>query len=566
MSSANKKRKNMKSNKESIWLRVAQTFMAFIPFFFGLSYDFTVFITLFALLTFLLVFFLKTGSITVWTGKGFTAVLCWMIGNLIAIFFSVEKGVAIWGFCKWMIVPVWILILMQFAKKEQEKILSVIPYSATVMTVICMLLCRTILRPYLFDGERMGGFFQYSNTFALFLLMGILLLINQWKNQTSQYVMIGIMITGILWSGSRTTFLFMITAFLIHACSKKELRKPVVIFTAGVIVIGILTVVISGSTEGIGRFMTISLSSSTFVGRILYAVDSLPILLKHPFGLGYLGYYFMEPVIQHGVYNVRFIHNDWLQFALDGGWISICAVGYLVIRNIRMQWKDNRIASALLILISLHMCFEFDMTFFSIMMCFLLCMDWKNGKRIDVKWQIGKSIPIALPMLIAVWLAVAAGLEYAEKNEASLAVYPWNSEVQTKVMMACNNSSDAEIYADNILKANEYSYAAYNVKAVAAKDRGDYMKMISYKKKALDITRYSLAEYQDYVLMLAIAIENCQKIGDSENEQKCIAALLEVENILNNIEEETHPLAYKIKDVPQFELPVEYIEYINSFK
>ena len=43
-----------------------------------------------------------------------------------------------------------------------------------------------------------------------------------------------------------------------------------------------------------GRFLTTSLHSSTLLGRLLYAQDALPVILRHPFGLGYRSYTYMQ--------------------------------------------------------------------------------------------------------------------------------------------------------------------------------------------------------------------------------------------------------------------------------
>jgi hypothetical protein len=97
-------------------------------------------------------------------------------------------------------------------------------------------------------------------------------------------------------------------------------------------------------------------------------------------------------------------------------------------------------------------------------------------------------------------------------------------------------------------------------------DRGEYMEMLKYKQKALNITRYALQEYEDYIVMLKIAIENYEQQGDVENRQQCVAYLLQVEDMLEEVEQDTNGLAYKLDEKPDLELPQEYVAYIHSFE
>lgn len=46
----------------------------------------------------------------------------------------------------------------------------------------------------------------------------------------------------------------------------------------------------TGNMQSIGRYLTISLSSSTFLGGLLYVKDAVIPILTNPLGLGYQGY------------------------------------------------------------------------------------------------------------------------------------------------------------------------------------------------------------------------------------------------------------------------------------
>ncbi len=557
------KHNNMKREKNVF---TGQLLMAVSVFFFGLSYDFAVFLFAVVLFSFLLVFYWKIGRIKFILGKQILIMTLFLAAYLGAVFIGIEHGICVIGFFRMLVVMLWVCILMQYSKEEKDSIMLSVPYSGMAMVLICII-CYPLenIKDWLFNAQRMGGMFQYSNTFALYLLIGVIVLSYEKSADRKYYLKLMILLFGILCSGSRSVFVFTVLALIFLALRNKNRRTGLLALIILAMLFGILFVYLTGREASIGRFTTISISSSTFLGRVLYNMDALPLLLKHPFGLGYMGYFFIQPQIQHGIYSVRYVHNDWLQIGLDSGILAVILFAILVISNIVLQYRKNERNVMILILVALHMFIDFDLTFISMMIVVVTCMDW-NGKEKVFAFKKAGMVPCVCGMVVYAWLFLSTGLDYIGKAETSLAIYPWNSQVETKVMLQSMTSKEAEPYAEHILTENSLSYAAYNVKAVAAMDRGEYMKMLKYKQKALEITRYALDEYKDYVVMLKIAIEAYEEQGDLENRQQCIDYLLQVETMLENVRKDTNFLAYKLDEKPNLELPKEYKEYIHSFE
>ena len=105
--------------------------------------------------------------------------------------------------------------------------------------------------------------------------------------------------------------------------------------------------------------MSVSLESSTLLGRILYYIDALPVVLKNPLGLGYYGYYFTQGSFQSGVYSVAFVHNSVLQFLLDVGFIPAIAFMFIVLFSFFS--KNSNFRQRLLIFVLFgHSLFDFE--------------------------------------------------------------------------------------------------------------------------------------------------------------------------------------------------------------
>lgn len=79
------------------------------------------------------------------------------------------------------------------------------------------------------------------------------------------------------------------------------------------------------------------------------------------------------------------------------------------------------------------------------------------------------------------------------------------------------------------------------------------------------VLQSSEEEYEDYVAMLKTAISYYEE-KDSEKYQTCVGELLQVEDMLAEVKDSTHSLAYQINDKPELELSKETVTYINSFR
>ena len=141
-------------------------------------------------------------------------------------------------------------------------------------------------------------------------------------------------------------------------------------------------------------------------------------------------------------------------------------------------------------------------------------------------------------------------------------MYPYDSQNKEVFMLNCSNIEEAERKANEILDQNPYSYAAWNIKAVAELEKGNYAAMIQYKKQGLAITKYDIREYQDYIVLLKKAIDD----ATGSEQEGYINSLLCVEKEIREVLEQTNELAYKIKDTPKLELGQEYQNYINTYK
>ena len=495
---------------------------------------------------------------------------------LITCIYGVDAGMSLIGFFKILTIFFFMCCVMQLTEQERDSMLMLIPISGCVMTVSGVLAyiiepIRSFFYNFFYTAGRLGGFFQYANIFALFCLVGVILVLEQEQEislKKQRVVQALILCIGILLSGSRTVFLLLAVVCITLAVRRKELRLPITALLAVMVGGAVVYAAITGNVQNVGRFLTTSIHSSTFLGRFLYVKDGIRLLSHQPFGLGYLGYYFMEPKIQTGVYSVRYIHNDFLQMALDIGILPCILFLWIIGRNVFGKGKDfkNRLILAVL---SLHCLVDFDLEFTSMWFLLILLLDMYQGKELNIAAG-GKTafykILAGLASVAGIYMGIAMLPRYVGNADLTVRFLPFYTEEKTEQLFKETDSGGAEEKAKSVWKQNPYIAEAYDILAVTAYQRGDFLQMADYKKKSLELQKYNMDAYERYVMLLSQAVSAANKRGDMDTMKQLLEEAASVPEVLKKVEKETDPIAYQIRDIPDFELDRKVSDYIEQVK
>lgn len=496
-----------------------------------------------------------------------------IVSYLLVVIWAVDKEIAWEGFLKYLPGIFYFLLLMQFEKQEKQKIMEMIPLSGAIMCIISFVLGQIPQLHSMFFSEngRLISFFQYSNSFALFLLLGIVIIANNQKNTLKDKILALALIVGIILTGSRTTFILAV-CYGIYQIFKHRKNKKQIGIVIGIILIsvcmGILVLVITDNLDNVSRLLQVSFTESTFVGRILYALDGIKLITQNPFGLGYMGYSYKYPEIQTADYNIKLIHNDFLQQALDTGIISMIVLLYLFIQNIVTR-KTKPIKREMLIIMLLHMLFEFDMQFLVLHFIWVMLLEDTEGRTIFLKVEKAKIVTAITTFIMITLFAYFGIATYAEKigkYEMTLELLPNKTNASVQKMLQEQDEKEAEKLANTILKQNPYIGAAYKVKANNAYYAGNWEQMIEYQKKAITLNRYDITEYEEYILYISQALEQTIRQEKQEETKYLIKEAKQITAILENTKQTTHPLAYQIIDKPQLEFRGETKQYLEMLE
>lgn len=521
-----------------------------------------------ALFIYVIINMFKNGEINIGKNIYSVFILIFVFGYLITAFWGIDKYNSILGFAKFLPLLPFGLIVTNLKSEEKEKCLDVIPYLGAVMTVVSFIGTQFEKTAFLFSvNGRISGFFMYSNTFALFLILGIIIIAYKEKLKLLDYIILSVVLIGVFLTGSRTSFVLL--AVVLFALLFLGKNKSFKLFSIAIFVVAIVLAVVVFSKTGkygsFARFLTISTSSGTLLGRLLYFKDAIRVIIKHPFGLGYMGYYFSQGSFQTGVYSNQYVHNELLQVMLDIGWIPallgvVCIVKALFCKKKAMKQK------VIIFTIVLHSMMDFDFQYLGILFILMLCLDFDENKISLSLNSVVKIITTVIACVCVIISAFAVSSDTAylfNKNELSASICKSNTMAQLERLIVTDDIEKKLDIANCIIDNNEYVSNAYSARALYYYSEGDIQKVIVNKELAIKCNKYYIDEYIDYASMLINVISAYSQMGDYDSASYCVEKLNDFEAYRNEVIESTDEIAYKLTDKPNLELPKEIMDDIS---
>lgn len=518
----------------------------------------------------------------------FIGILIVITGFLLSLRFSIDKSLAPWGIVKFLPLLLFYIWSCALTGEEKRSILDELPLAGSIMTVFSLLMMQFRSMAWLVSvNGRLAGFFQYPNTFAVFLLMAFITAIDRAykKEQRTESLVYGaICLFGIFMSGSRTVYV-MIALLLVFAGvkwlfgvrknqseqrSKTNQKKiPVLLF----VFILILIAAALFFSRGIWwhRLRSLSFSSSTFLGRLLYLKDAVPIISSHPMGLGYYGYRFIQGSYQSGVYSVVNVHNEIIQLILDIGILpSIFAMICFVSGALRSWKKTGNREKLVAAVLLFHTLADYDLQFLGISMILLLLVPASQVKR----YRVGSFSKILMGcvaciiILLCIWIGTADFLYILGQNQKSDRLYSNTLAEIDELTDPDRRMDDPELslLSEQILERNGYVSLAYAQKAAESFSDGKIKEMAVYQKSAIRTDPYQYVLYTNYMEMLNEAAGSYLENGDISSASSCLVFMKEIPEMLHALEERTSALGWKINDRPTVRLDTVHLEMIDSLE
>lgn len=181
-------------------------------------------------------------------------------------------------------------------------------------------------------GGRLQSFLGYANTTALLMGIGIFYateaLLNSLndkskrRNEKKKMYHAGIallFLAALIFTLSRVGFVTFVSVYLLYIFRHVNVKIKLAVSAALLGLWGILALADS-------RIANISIFAPTLVERYISYYDALRMMLMYPLGIGVSNWQFMQFHYQSAPYNVRYIHNFYLQMGLDGGFLALALI------------------------------------------------------------------------------------------------------------------------------------------------------------------------------------------------------------------------------------------------
>ena len=504
-----------------------------------------------AMMLFYAVIIMKSRSIRIHVDSNMLAITLIPIMYLISSLWAVDSGMALMGFVKFMPVLLFALILT-YMDQGREKIKRALPYIGALMTVFSVIFMKLpILDIYFQTAGRLSGFFQYPNTFAAFLLICLIILLHEDESEHKRIRALSLVIlcVGIILTGSRIVFAITFLMIVLELILKTGIKKKTVVI-CGTVILAALCITMILNHQGVTHIA--STNMSTLWGRLLYYADALPVILKHPFGMGFYGYYFTQSGFQTGVYNVVNIHNELLQFMLDVGWIPAVLLFTAMVKTLVNKEVCVRDKMVMLVIL-LHSMLDFDLQFMTMFFVMILFLNMGNVKEYDIS-----SVTKSLIMIISVAaITVSARIGFSDfmfinqHSEEALDIYKGNTMAEISVIMSGKGN---ESMADDLINSVPKLYVGYSISADYSFSNGNLPDFMIKKDKVLEMAPYQYNEYEKYAQMMCYACEQFISDGDYSSARICMNKITEIRQKMAQAAEGTSSLAWKIDDKPVTDL------------
>lgn len=242
-------------------------------------------------------------------------------------------------------------------------------------------------------GIRVRGNFGYSNTYALFLLLSLIL--NHVLHLKYNRIINLILITTLLATGSRLTLVLALVYLVLIMFKTKKYRSCFIIVMISIIMytlisqlgirslffvpgllfmmdklkgchcwglggVGLLFFIGTNTYE---RLLNFSMKNASFLERMISFKDGIQAIKNHPFGQGIQSYEYSHVMYDTAFYDPKYLHNSVLQIMYDIGIIGGILFLILMFYAYRNVMTSHPFFKVALISVFLHSLMDFDIAF-----------------------------------------------------------------------------------------------------------------------------------------------------------------------------------------------------------
>lgn len=465
-----------------------------------------------------------------------------MISGLSIIFAKVKED-AIHGYLE-ILIPymIFVLLLQQVDKNKYETIerkTLEIGWGLCLFGIMGSFFDEHITMSLISQNRLISGI-PYPNTFAVFLLVCIILVHKLDKTNKDKVFIQGVLWCGIVLTGSRAIMILSVVVLSLLIFREKDWSRLISTIMGGVV--GIFLSNAPQFTPAQERVSSISPYATEWLERLYYYKDAFELIKLHPFGVGAKNGILYQGRIQSAYYyDIPYVHNGLLQFAVDFG--IIVAVLFLTVFLVYMcKTRDSFHNKLAVLCLFVHGIIDFDWKYPIILSIFYFMYARAERERVAVVMlnKMTKSV-----MTVVLVCALALGLYFVEfsyhytnlEPEKALGIYLQSSKA--RVMLAESyeekglyNEAVRELeYANDIVEGNNEKIYEKLITNYLRKE--ELEKAFNASIRLVELRPFDIENFE---LKSSIGIDLAEHEFENKNFEKAKAALEEVLNIERELE------------------------------
>lgn len=367
-----------------------------------------------------------------------------------SVFSAVDREQAILEAIKITALLPFSLLISNLTKEQIIKMLRWMSYMGAILVVVGVVFQME-------RQNRLESTIGYANTLAIFLLISLLLTLFFYiqNARKGDLILMVIQACGLLLTFSRSVWVLWLVSLaslaLFQEFQKRDIwLKIVAVHLTSFIVTALMKRDILFFWS---RVKSIQPETSEFRLRLVYWKDSLPMIRDHFWlGTGGGGWGVLQNQYQSEAYFVRFVHNHYIQLALDIGVVGalLFIVGVLLfyyrssilLKTMKASGTDSSrlwVKGIMLIctVMLLHAGFDFDFSFlviFAVFLVFIAFIMVQSPDSTHVRWDptmtVKAMLSIALVGMLLYTSWVAVGKYIQTRGQNSVAAGDMGSAIQ----------------------------------------------------------------------------------------------------------------------------------------
>lgn len=499
----------------------------------------------------------------------FGMILILAFSYLVTSIYSADTELSFLGFLKFFTVPLFLTLVMQYkyTVEQKDKWFDVVAKINAVMVIIILIVSigekiLGIEDSMFFYQNRLAGFFDYANSFALFLLIGIIITGFKKELKVIDFVVMNLLLVGILMTNSRAIMIITVFSYLLILIFNSKMRKKNFVNLGIMIVTGIVVTFVMSNFGVSNRLAGTTGNSSEWVLRILYYKDALRLIGENIFGYGYMAWWYMQEGFQTGAYDAQFVHNGLLQVALDAGVIPALLIVVIFVMGFfdkKVQARDR----VLMMIILGHSLIDFNMEFMAITLVLFMTLEFDKMIKIKDSYKLRSGIVIV--GVIYVFFGTVTTFNAFKSYEVGNSLFPYSIALNGELETNTDSNRSLDI-AESLYEKNKYFLNASFLLSQKEQYLGNYDKAHDYELWIVRNKKYTMLNYIEYVKFLEKTIKFYYANGDLENMKLYIDRLVKVPDMVQGVLESSDSLAFKIAHKPRLDIPEEMTRFIDEMR